>query len=107
MMKWVLTALGITALLMTIGVAQPDDYTLDTGDVLRVTVLRHEQFSGEFTVPPSGCVVFPGVGELTVRGLTLNQLSETLRTQLSKRLREPEVFVSLKQARPLLVFVEG
>lgn len=107
MMKWVLTALGITALLMTIGVAQPDDYTLDTGDVLTVTVLRHEQFSGEFTVPPSGRVVFPGVGELTVRGLTLNQLSETLRTHLSKRLREPEVFVSLKQARPLLVFVEG
>lgn len=107
MMKRLLTALGITALLMTIGVAQPDDYTLDTGDVLTVTVLRHEQFSGEFTVPPSGRVVFPGVGELTVRGLTLNQLSETLRTHLSKRLREPEVFVSLKQARPLLVFVEG
>lgn len=106
-MKRLLTALGITALLMTIGVAQPDDYTLDTGDVLTVTVLRHEQFSGEFTVPPSGRVVFPGVGELTVRGLTLNQLSETLRTHLSKRLREPEVFVSLKQARPLLVFVEG
>ncbi len=107
MMKRLLTVLGITALLMTIGVAQPDDYTLDTGDVLTVTVLRHEQFSGEFTVPPSGRVVFPGVGELTVRGLTLNQLSETLRTHLSKRLREPEVFVSLKQARPLLVFVEG
>lgn len=107
MMKRLMTTLGIAALLMVIGVAQPEDYTLDTGDVLTVTVLRHEQFSGEFTVPPSGRVVFPGVGELTVRGLTLHQLSETLRTHLSKRLREPEVFVSLKQARPLLVFVEG
>ncbi|MCX7993183.1 MAG: SLBB domain-containing protein [Fimbriimonadales bacterium] len=89
-------------------IAQPnDDYTLDTGDVLTVKVLRHEQFSGEFTVPPSGRVVFPGVGELPVRGLTLNQLGDTLREHLSKRLRNPEVFVSLKEARPLLVFVEG
>ncbi len=88
--------------------AQPyDDYTLDTGDVLTVTVLRHEQFSGEYTVPPSGRVVFPGVGELQVRGLTLNQLSDILRERLSQRLRNPEVFVSLKEARPLLVFVEG
>ncbi|GIV09404.1 MAG: hypothetical protein KatS3mg019_1495 [Fimbriimonadales bacterium] len=84
-----------------------EDYTLDTGDVLTVVVLRHEQFSGEFTVPPSGRVVFPGVGELSVRGLTLNQLSEILRERLSQRLRHPEVFVSLKEARPLLVFVEG
>lgn len=95
-------------LCVAISLAQiPEDYTLDTGDVLTVTVLRHEQFSGEFTVPPSGRVVFPGVGELNVRGLTLNQLSEILRERLSQRLRNPEVFVSLKEARPLLVFVEG
>ncbi|MCS7300496.1 MAG: polysaccharide biosynthesis/export family protein, partial [Fimbriimonadales bacterium] len=68
-------------LLCTLGTCftQSDDYTLDTGDVLKVTVLRHEQFSGEFAVPPSGRVVFPGVGEVPVRGLTLNQLSSILR----------------------------
>lgn len=107
MMKRLLTVLGIAVLLLTTAVAQSDDYALDTGDVLTVTVLRHEQFSGEFTVPPSGRVVFPGVGELQVRGLTLNQLSDILRERLSQRLRNPEVFVSLKEARPLLVFVEG
>lgn len=88
-------------------VAQPADYTLDTGDVISVVVLRHEQFSGEYTVPPDGHVVFPGVGSLQVRGLTLQRLADTLRERLSQRLRNPEVFVSLKQARPQLVFVEG
>lgn len=97
----------LLAWMIVAGFAQADDYTLDTGDVLKVTVLRHEQFSGEFAVPPSGRVVFPGVGEVPVRGLTLNQLSSILRERLSQRLRNPEVFVSLKQARPLLVFVEG
>jgi protein involved in polysaccharide export with SLBB domain len=87
--------------------AQPADYTLDTGDVISVVVLRHGQFSGEYTVPPDGHVVFPGVGSLQVRGLTLQRLADTLRERLSQRLRNPEVFVSLKQARPQLVFVEG
>jgi polysaccharide export outer membrane protein len=88
-------------------VAQPANYTLDTGDVISVVVLRHEQFSGEYTVPPDGNVVFPGVGNLQVRGQTLQGLAEMLRERLSQRLRNPEVFVSLKQARPQLVFVEG
>ncbi|MGQ9900581.1 MAG: SLBB domain-containing protein [Fimbriimonadales bacterium] len=102
-------AIGIllTALLVMTLSAQPADYTLDTGDVIAVVVLRHGQFSGEYTVPPDGQVVFPGVGSLQVRGLTLQALSNTLRERLSQRLRDPEVFVSLKQARPQLVFVEG
>ena len=95
------------AFLVATLVAQPADYTLDTGDVISVVVLRHGQFSGEYTVPPDGHVVFPGVGSLQVRGLTLQRLADTLRERLSQRLRNPEVFVSLKQARPQLVFVEG
>jgi polysaccharide biosynthesis/export protein len=97
----------LMALLAASLLAQPTDYTLDTGDVIAVVVLRHEQFSGEYTVPPDGNVVFPGVGNLQVRGQTLQGLADTLRERLSQRLRNPEVFVSLKQARPQLVFVEG
>jgi polysaccharide export outer membrane protein len=97
----------LAALLAATLVAQPANYTLDTGDVISVVVLRHEQFSGEYTVPPDGNVVFPGVGNLQVRGQTLQELAEMLRERLSQRLRNPEVFVSLKQARPQLVFVEG
>jgi polysaccharide export outer membrane protein len=97
----------LAALLAATLVAQPADYTLDTGDVIAVVVLRHGQFSGEYTVPPDGNVVFPGVGNLQVRGQTLQRLADTLRERLSQRLRNPEVFVSLKQARPQLVFVEG
>lgn len=95
--------------LIRVGSAQstPDDYTLDTGDVLTVVVLRHPEFSAEYTVPPSGRVVFHGAGELEVRGLTLSEVSARLRERLLSRLRNPEVSVSLKQARPLLVFVEG
>jgi protein involved in polysaccharide export with SLBB domain len=97
----------LAALLAATLAAQPADYTLDTGDVISVVVLRHGQFSGEYTVPPDGNVVFPGVGNLQVRGQTLQGLADTLRERLSQRLRNPEVFVSLKQARPQLVFVEG
>jgi polysaccharide export outer membrane protein len=97
----------LAVLFVTTLIAQPADHTLDTGDVIAVVVLRHEQFSGEYTVPPDGNVVFPGVGSLQVRGQTLQGLADTLRERLGQRLRNPEVFVSLKQARPQLVFAEG
>lgn len=85
----------------------PEDYTLDAGDVLSVVVLRHPEFSNEYTVPPNGRVVFHGVGEVEVRGRTLAEVAEAIRQRLATRLRNPEVSVSLKQARPFLVFVEG
>jgi protein involved in polysaccharide export with SLBB domain len=83
------------------------EYTLDTGDVLSVVVVNHPEFSGEYAVPPDGRVLFHGAGELVVRGLTLKQVEAQLREALRQRLREPAVSVSLKQARPMLVFVEG
>lgn len=85
----------------------PEDYTLDVGDVLSVVVLRHPEFSNEYTVPPNGRVIFHGVGEVEVRGRTLAEVAEAIRQRLATRLRNPEVSVSLKQARPFLVFVEG
>ncbi|MEN3000363.1 MAG: SLBB domain-containing protein [Armatimonadota bacterium] len=87
--------------------ASNHEYTLDTGDVLSVVVVNHPEFSNEYAVPPDGRVLFHGAGEILVRGLTLRQVEEQLRTALRKRLREPVVSVSLKQARPMLVFVEG
>jgi protein involved in polysaccharide export with SLBB domain len=96
----------LAVLFVTTLIAQPADYTLDTGDVIAVVVLRHEQFSGEYTVPPDGNVVFPGVGSLQVRGQTCRGLPTRCASGCA-RLRNPEVFVSLKQARPQLVFVEG
>ncbi|MFQ3611976.1 MAG: SLBB domain-containing protein [Fimbriimonadales bacterium] len=107
MRQWLLSWLLVVVAGLPLWANDELEYVLDTGDVLSVVVLRHEQFSGEYTVPPNGRVVFHGVGELPVRGLTLAQLTEQLRTRLQERLRNPEVTVSLKTARPPLAFVEG
>lgn len=99
--------LGLTRPTCQTNPTVPTEYTLDTGDVLSVVVVRHPEFSGEYAVPPDGRVLFHGAGEINVRGLTLQQVEEQLRIALRNRLREPVVSVSLKQARPMLVFVEG
>lgn len=99
--------LGLTRPTCQTNPTVPTEYTLDTGDVLSVVVVRHPEFSGEYAVPPDGRVLFHGAGEINVRGLTLQQVEAQLRIALRNRLREPVVSVSLKQARPMLVFVEG
>lgn len=103
-MRSIALAIG---LLWTVGWTQLTPYRLDVEDKIRVTVLRHEQFSGEFQIPADGKVVFPGAGELMAKGLTIAELTEQLREALSKRLRNPDVYVSILEGRPLPVFVNG
>ncbi len=104
----VFSIVWVALLLALAGAQSPsDDYTLDMGDVLSVVVLRHPEFSNDYVVPPSGRVIFHGVGEIEVRRRTLAEVAAAIRERLATRLRNPEVSVSLKQARPLLVFVEG
>lgn len=82
-------------------------YTLDSEDVVVVTVLNHVEFSGEFLVPPSGMLNLPVVGEVRAAGMTIEDLTSYITSHLKDRLVSPEVTVSLKIPRALRVSVLG
>lgn len=82
-------------------------YKIGSEDVISVTVARHAQFSGDFYIPTDGVVDLPGVGRVTATGKTLGELSDYVTTRLSKRLRDPEVTVTLKSPRMQRVYVLG
>lgn len=88
------------------GLCAPD-YRLAPEDVVTVTILRHEEFSGDFLVPADGIVSFPGAGEVVVSGKDLSELTDILTKKLSSRLKNPEVTISLKAQRQLRVYVLG
>jgi polysaccharide export outer membrane protein len=61
----------------------PPDYRLDKGDTLKVFVLGEPDLSIELTVDDDGSVFYPLLGELSVGGMTANEVMQMLTRRLS------------------------
>jgi len=48
------------------------------GDVLEVETFDQEEVSGEFAIEPTGAIIFPLLGTVSVAGLTPREVSATL-----------------------------
>lgn len=82
-------------------------YRLGPEDVIAVNVQRHPDYSGDFPVAPDGTVDVPGAGKVRVAGKTLTEITAQITATLNKRLRDPEVTVTLHSPRAQQVFVLG
>jgi polysaccharide export outer membrane protein len=59
------------------------------GDVVKVQVWGHDELSGEFPVDENDNLLFPLVGSINVRDVTVSQLRERLNTELSQLFQRP------------------
>ena len=104
--------LGAVLALSSAGIAiteeQPTElYKVGAEDVINILVARHPEFSGDFYIPSDGIVNLPAVGQLSMSNKTLSEISGDIKDRLNKRLREPEVTVTLKTPRMQRVYVLG
>jgi polysaccharide export outer membrane protein len=83
-------------------------YRLGPGDALRVTVFRHEDLSGEFTVDGEGYFAMPLVGEILGGGRTARQLENEIEISLKSGgyLIDPQVGVEVLNYRPFYIIGE-
>jgi polysaccharide export outer membrane protein len=81
---------------------QSDRTVLTPGDLLRVTVWRQPEMSGEFVVGPDGNVAHPLYRELHVAGVPVGQLDTLFRTFLRRYESNPSFTVF-----PLLRVIVG
>jgi polysaccharide export outer membrane protein len=77
------------AVLCPAAAAAQDEGTLRPGDVVRVTVYRNADLSGEMVVADDGTLLHPLYRDLRVVGLTPAQLDERLRAHLARYDAEP------------------
>ncbi len=82
-------------------------YVLSPDDQIEITVLGHADFNEAVTLLPDGTFRYPLVGTVHAAGLTLDGLTRTLTTGLSRQLNQPEVTVTLRQGRARKVSVIG
>ena len=82
-------------------------YTLDAGDRLRVTVFGQEGLSNSYVVDAAGNVNLSLTGPVPARGLTTEQLAQSLGERLRAGfVRDPHVSVEVEAYRPFFILGE-
>lgn len=103
----VLTGCGAGSGLPPLEETAAPEYTLGSGDRVRVTVFNEPQFSGEYTVSGSGHVAIPLIGPVSVRDKTVSEARDAISERLSQEaLVNPRVSVEVVAYRPFYILGE-
>ena len=83
------------------------EYTLGSGDVVKMTVFGQDDLSGEFTVDGQGMVSLPLIGNVKVGGLTVRQAEKKVVGELKPDyLKNPRVSIEVLNYRPFYIIGE-
>lgn len=87
--------------------AAGDDYVLQAGDVVNVSVWREPDLDRTLLVRPDGGISFPLAGDLMAAGKTVGQLTADLSDRLTKYIPSPVVTVTLQENLGNRIYVTG
>ncbi len=86
---------------------QDSRYTLGTDDVLTITVQRHPEISGKYSINKEGKIQFEFVGDILLSGMTKDQAKVVIAKRLEKYIINPDVTVVIAEYNSKLVYVVG
>ena len=92
---------------LVISNAFAEEYLLNPGDQLEISVWGEEALQKEVLVLPDGSISFPLVGVLHAAGSTAAQLQQTITKRLKAYIPEAEVTVSVNQPSGYRIYVIG
>ena len=82
-------------------------YSLDSGDLVRVTVFGEPDLSGEFSIDAQGKLNLALIGPVFVRGMTTSQARTAIHdAYLDGYLRHPDIAVDVVAFRPFFIVGE-
>jgi polysaccharide export outer membrane protein len=84
------------------------ELSIGAEDIVKVTVLGHEDLTQTIVVQPDGTFVYPLIGRVKAGDLTPKELERKITTLLAQGfVRNPQVTVSVQEYRSKTVFVVG
>ena len=84
-----------------------EDYRLDAGDRLRLTVYGEEDLSGDFAVDGTGHVSLPLIGEVMVKDMTVREFQVAVDKALRDGyLKDPRISAEVTAYRPFYILGE-
>ena len=84
-----------------------NSYSLGPDDIIRISVLRHPEFSGDFRIEPNGYVCLPYFDPIKAEGLSKFQLRDKLAAVLSDFIEKPSVDVRIIEYNSQSIYVVG
>jgi len=87
--------------------ANPGDYVIGREDVLRISVWGEPELNYSLTVRPDGKVSLPLINDVSVAGLTPEQVRTGLEQRYAKFVRDPAVTVIVEQINSFRVYLLG
>ncbi|MBU1911930.1 MAG: polysaccharide export protein [Candidatus Omnitrophica bacterium] len=110
--KKILKGFTVIALVLSLGCAiahtEGEEYKIETGDVLTITVYEQPDLTTKARVGPRGEITFPLLGNVDLTGLTVSETEEKIEFLLKEDyLVNPQVNVFIEEYHPKKVFVMG
>jgi len=102
-----LGALLISALLVWSGVAAAKEYVIGAADLIAISVLDNKDLDTVVLVAPNGKIAVPLVGDVQAAGMTVSELSEKLSLELGKKIKAPQVTVTLREVNSYRIYFVG
>ncbi len=84
-----------------------DDYHIQAGDVVNVSVWKEPELTGDLLVRPDGGISMPLAGDVDAAGHTAEEVRAAIDQKLRKFIPDPSVTVSVKQTYGNLIFIVG
>jgi polysaccharide export outer membrane protein len=97
-----LAAGGISAIL-----ADDGPYAVKPGDLLKISVWKEPDLTGQVLIRPDGGFSFPLVGEVDARGKSVAQLQQLVSSKLQGYIADPVVTVAVEEIKGNKVYVIG
>ena len=88
-------------------VAEENNYTLNPGDVLDISVWREEDLQRQVLLLPDGTISFPLAGQISAAGRTTGEVQEEITQRLDKFIPDAVVTVSVLNVSGNKIYVIG
>lgn len=86
---------------------QNSRYTLGPADVITISVMRHPEVSGTYSINTEGKIQYEFVGDLLLAGLTKDDAAQLIAKKLSTYIVNPEITVKITEYNSKVVYVVG
>ncbi len=97
----------LALLLLLPGVAAAKEYVIGAADLIAITVLDNKDLDTVVSVAPNGKIAVPLVGDVQAAGLTVSELTSKLTEELAKKIKAPQVTVTLREVNSYRIYFMG